>query len=100
MFRQLKLVGRMEGVSYLLLIAIAMPLKYLADEPLMVQLVGAAHGWLFVWFCGALFIAMTRHDMSFKDANWGLLASLLPFGTFVFEAKILPEYLKRKLGSE
>lgn len=90
--RQLGLIGRLEGISYLLLLGIAMPLKYLAGQPWMVQIVGAAHGGLFIWFCVLLGLAMTRHNMSLSHSNLGFIASLLPFGTFVYEAKILPQY--------
>ena len=59
--RHLRLVALLEGSSFLVLLFIAMPLKYLADQPLAVRIVGSIHGLLFVIFMAALFRAGSVH---------------------------------------
>jgi integral membrane protein len=76
-----------EGVSLLLLLFFAMPLKYVWDMPVFVRWIGMAHGFLFIAYIGlALYL--------FFDQNWKisklfivLLASFVPFGTFYMERK-------------
>jgi integral membrane protein len=83
---RLRLVGFIEGLSYLILLGIAMPLKYFADMPLAVRIVGSAHGGLFVLFF--LCVAEVSFRRSWWSAKfWGaaFVASLIPFGTFVFD---------------
>ncbi|MBL7883405.1 MAG: DUF3817 domain-containing protein [Bacteroidia bacterium] len=78
-------VGFAEGLSYLLLLFIAMPLKYYADTPLPVRYVGMIHGVLFVAFIVFLFQGMLQYKWSVKIFAIGFLLSLLPFGTFYLE---------------
>lgn len=74
-----------EGVSFLVLLFIAMPLKYFAGMPMAVTIVGSAHGILFV----AFFILLREVRSEYKkNWNWvfkAALASFLPFGTFVMD---------------
>ncbi len=84
----LRRVALLEAWSYLALLGVAMPLKYLAHWPLPVRLVGALHGALFVLFCAALLAA-------FRAARWPLqrcalvfLASLIPFAPFFLDRKM------------
>lgn len=86
---RLRLIGFLEGVSYLLLLGVAMPLKYLAHEPLMVRYVGMAHGILFMLYLLALVPVALDHRWNWKTVALGVLASVLPAGPFVFDAKIL-----------
>jgi integral membrane protein len=79
---RLRLVGMLEGASFLLLLGVAMPLKYLAGMPLAVRIVGSAHGALFVAYMIVLALAA-------RERRWGLdrvislgAASFLPFGPF------------------
>jgi integral membrane protein len=81
----LRAVALMEGVSFLVLLGIAMPLEKFAGMPAAVKWVGWAHGLLFVVFCLALLRAM-------RVANWPLgraavlfVAALVPFGPFVLD---------------
>ena len=92
---RLRLVGLIEGVSYLLLLGVAMPLKYLADEPMAVRVVGMAHGVLFVAFCFALLHALVEHRWSLLRGAAYFTSSLLPFGTFVMDAHIRREQAGR-----
>lgn len=84
----LRWIGKTEGISYLLLLGIAMPLKYLAGWPLAVTLVGWVHGVLFVVFCYALLRAWLETPLSFAWAVYAFIASLLPFGPFVIDSRL------------
>ncbi len=86
---RLRLVGLLEGLSFLILMFIAMPLKYLAGQPLAVRYVGMAHGILFLLYLLALVPVVLDNRWSWKTAALGLLASLLPGGPFVFDARVL-----------
>lgn len=85
---RLRLVGKIEGVSYLLLLGVAMPLKYLAHLPMAVKVVGWAHGVLFVAFMIALWRAWRKAPLSFQQALTAFIASLLPFGPFVIDRRL------------
>lgn len=84
----LRLSGLIEGISYLVLLLIAMPLKYWADMPQAVSVVGMAHGVLFVWYVISVLVAKFEFRLSYKITALALLASLIPFGTFYADAKI------------
>ncbi|WP_438021032.1 DUF3817 domain-containing protein [Sorangium sp. So ce315] len=89
--RQLRLVAIVEGVSYILLLFIAMPLKYLADLPLAVRIVGSAHGLLFVLFLVALLRAAVARQWSLGRSSLAFVSSIVPFGTFVFDRSLQRE---------
>ncbi|MCE3283724.1 MAG: rane protein [Chitinophagaceae bacterium] len=82
---RLRVIGMIEGISLLVLMFIAMPLKYLADQPLAVKYVGWAHGILFIAFMLAAFVAYMKYHWPFKRLVYAFLAAFLPFGTFVFD---------------
>ena len=86
---RLRLLGLLEGLSFLLLVGVAMPLKYVWGEPQAVRVVGMAHGVLFLAYLGATL--QTAFDLSWTRRRTVLvgLASLLPFGTFYAEVKWL-----------
>jgi integral membrane protein len=88
---RLRVIAFIEGCSYLLLLGVAMPLKYFFGMPLAVRLVGSIHGGLFVGFCAALLHVMIV-------ARWSLLrglvvfaSSLAPCGTFLMDAGLRRE---------
>ncbi|MFK7972656.1 MAG: DUF3817 domain-containing protein [Bacteroidia bacterium] len=85
---RLRIVAFLEGISYLVLLGIAMPLKYMADKPEAVQIVGMAHGVLFVAYCLLLVIVAVGYKWGFKKVALAFLASLVPFGTFWADAKL------------
>lgn len=89
--RQLRIVGLLEGLSFVVLLFVAMPLKYWASMPLAVRVVGSVHGLLFILFCGALFRAAFDRDWPLKRSAIAFVASLLPFGTFVFDRSLKRE---------
>jgi integral membrane protein len=75
-------VGVWEGVSYLVLLFVAMPLKYGMGYQEAVRLTGSAHGFLFVGFMAVLFYAILTKAITFRKAVWAFVLSLIPFGTF------------------
>jgi integral membrane protein len=77
-----------EAISYLLLLGIAMPLKYVWDMPLAVKWVGAAHGALFVTFCLSLAFAMYKAAWPLSRAVLLFIASLIPLLPFWLDAKV------------
>ena len=87
-----RLISILEGISYLLLLFIAMPLKYMAGEDWAVKYVGWAHGLLFVLFCAALVTVWIKYRWSFGRTTLAFISSLLPFGTFVLEKKLQKAY--------
>ncbi len=92
---RLRLIGLLEGSSFLILLGIAMPLKYLAGRPEAVRIVGSAHGFLFLVFILALFHAASEREWPLKKIAAGFIASVLPFGTFIFDAN-----LRREVNAE
>jgi integral membrane protein len=78
----LRAVSLTEGVSYLLLLLVAMPLKYLWDQPLAVKYTGWAHGVLFMALGALVLLAMWRAALPFKLAVIVGIAALLPAGPF------------------
>ena len=84
----------LEGISYLLLLFIAMPLKYMYDMPFAVRVAGSAHGLLFVVFMVLLAAIYVRETMTFKQCLMAFVASILPFGAFVFDS-----YIKQRVGA-
>lgn len=93
--KTLRLVGHVEAVSYLLLVLIAMPLKYFANMPLAVTYVGMIHGVLFVAYVAAILLTLILRKLTIKQAILGLIASVLPFGPFVFD-----RYLDRQQATD
>lgn len=85
--QRFKWIAYGEGASFLLLLGIAMPLKYWFGLPLAVRIVGALHGGLFVLYVLSVFEAWGAGRFNLRSAAWALLASVLPFGPFVFESR-------------
>lgn len=83
----LRVLALVEGVSYLLL-GITMPLKYQWNMDMPNKIVGMAHGVLFIAYLLMVFIVNLKAKWSIATNFWAYLASLLPFGTFVADAKI------------
>lgn len=86
-----RVVGIMEGISYLVLLGIAMPLKYFLDWPSLVKIVGMIHGVLFLLYIVALAHVTLKNRWSILKAAGAFIASLLPFGNFVLDARIRHE---------
>lgn len=88
---RLRAVGMVEGVSFLLLLGVAMPLKYFAGIPLAVKLAGWVHGLLFITFCVFLLVAHGERQWSMRWTALIFIAALLPFGPFVIDRRLRGE---------
>ena len=85
---RLRMVGMAEGASYIALLGIAMPLKYMMDMPLAVRIVGSIHGALFILYLIALLQAWVDRSWKLGMAAKVFIACLLPFGPFVIDAQL------------
>lgn len=83
----LRLLGFMEGCSFLLF-ALTMPLKRGLDIEWPNKIVGWAHGLLFITYIVMVFVVSREKKWPVATQFWAYVASLLPFGTFVADAKI------------
>ncbi len=86
---RLRIIAFLEGVSFLILLGIAMPMKYYYDSPMAVRVVGMAHGILFLLFIFSLIDVKISRNWSLIKTGVAFLASLVPFGTFVLDAAML-----------
>ncbi len=86
--RYFRYIALAEAISYLLLLGVAMPLKYIWGLPLAVKIVGGIHGGLFVIFCLTLAIAMRAGQWSLVRAAGLFLASLVPLLPFWLDARL------------
>jgi integral membrane protein len=85
----LRFMALLEGSSLLLLLLVAVPLKRMMGIPEAVQIIGPIHGLLFIAFNALLIAAMLKKQVTIKQYVLGFVASLIPFGTFVYKAKVL-----------
>lgn len=85
MLKSFRKVAILEGWSYILLIFLAMPIKYYLGNPIYVKYVGWAHGALFIAYVAFLPFLMINLKWSFVKTIIAFIASLLPFGTFVLD---------------
>jgi integral membrane protein len=86
---RLRSVGILEAISFLLLLGIAMPLKYAFGQPEMVRIVGMAHGVLWILYVGLAGLGQLDYKWPLKTTVLLLIASMLPFGPIVADAKLL-----------
>jgi len=89
--RQFRVIAWLEGLSFLFLVFVAMPLKYAAGMPMPVRIAGAIHGVLFVVFVPALFRVATEREWPARRWILAFVASLVPFGTIVFDRTLRHE---------
>jgi integral membrane protein len=85
----LRLMALLEGSSLLVLLFIAVPLKFVYGIPEAVKLVGPIHGALFLVFNVVLMTYTSAGHLSRGKAVIGFAASFIPFGSFVYKAKVL-----------
>ncbi len=96
---RLRIVGFFEGVSFLVLLLIAMPLKYMFDMPAAVKTVGMAHGILFILYIFGVVQVKIERGWNFRKTLIALVASVVPLGTFYADAKLFkPEQQAQKNG--
>ncbi|GMK37311.1 putative membrane protein YdzA [Paenibacillus sp. CCS19] len=81
-------ISYLEGLSFLTLLCIAMPLKYMADRPEFVTIVGIIHGFLFALYLLAIAGMAIRFRWRLLRVIGGIIAAFLPFGPFLFDRRI------------
>lgn len=87
--KQFKWIAILEGLSFLILLGIAMPLKYVYGMPETTRVVGMAHGILFMLYVAMVFFIRKQLEWNNKVTFLALFASVLPFGPFVVDRKLL-----------
>jgi integral membrane protein len=85
---RLRLIGYVEGASFLILLGVAMPLKWFAGVPEAVTVVGWVHGILFMLYVAAVALAHRGGHLTNSLAGWALVASVLPAGPFVLDRRL------------
>ena len=89
--KQFRVVALLEGVSFILLLGVGVPLKHLFGIPQGSRILGTTHGMLTLWYLVTLM--RTASECGWPAKRWGLalLASFVPFGAFFFDASIRRE---------
>lgn len=87
MIRIFKIIALLEGISLLLLLFFAMPMKYIYEQPIFVKVIGMAHGLLFIAYILLSIMLKIEEKWDLKKFALVCLASVLPFGTFYIENK-------------
>jgi len=96
----LRLIGFIEGVSFLVLLLIAMPLKYYFGFPLAVKITGWIHGVLFILYIVAVLMAIKAMRWNLFSVLVALAVSLIPIGTFVLDASLKRRQVELETESE
>ena len=96
MIKILRVISYLEGISYILLLFIAVPIKYYANDPSLVKLLGMPHGLLFVAFVILSFVNSKKYNWSFIKTIVVLISSIVPFGTFYVDYKYFKNRVERK----
>lgn len=84
-----KIISTLEAISFLLLLGVAMPLKYIWEMPQMVQTVGMAHGVLFLLYIASAVYISQKLNWSIKKLAIAVFCSVIPFGPFYVERNYL-----------
>ena len=84
-----RLIAILEGVSYILLLGIATPIKYFLNDPQYVKLLGMPHGLLFILYVAMAFVFKKEFEWDNKSFGFVLLASIIPFGSFYIDRRYL-----------
>ena len=84
-----RVVAYLEGISFLVLLFIAMPLKYVWHMPMAVRVTGSAHGLFFIAYCLVGAVVARQLNWSFKTIALGFISAFIPAGPFIFDRKLL-----------
>ena len=95
MIKFFRLIALLEGVSYILLLFIAVPIKYLFNDPSYVKLLGMPHGILFIAYIFFSIAGKFKYKWEFKDFFIISSASLVPFGTFYVDRTYIKPFIKQ-----
>ena len=93
-FSRFRLISLIEDISFLILVFIAMPLKYLAGIPLAVKIAGMTHGILFILFIIALIMAYKKYSWNNSLTFKLFVYSIIPFGFILIEKTIMKDSVK------
>ena len=88
-----RITALLEGLSYILLLFIAVPIKYFGNDPQYVKLLGMPHGLLFVSYIILAIILGSKLKWKTKSLLFILAASVIPFGTFYIDRAYLKQVL-------
>ena len=91
LLQSFRVIALLEGASYLLLLCIAMPLKYWAGVPIAVRIAGSVHGALFLAYLVCTGMLFFRGQWSVGRASIAMGASVVPVATFVFDRDVRRE---------
>jgi len=91
MLKFFRIVGFMEGLSFLCLVFVGVPMKHLAANPIGVKVLGMPHGLLFILYITLAFSISQDLKWPKKRLMLALAAAVLPFGTFIFDRKYLKQ---------
>jgi integral membrane protein len=87
---RLRVIGFLEGISLLTLVFIAMPMKYIGNDPTLTTTLGPVHGALFLLFLFSTLSVAIEQNWSFRAMTWKVMAAcFIPFGTFYIDYKFL-----------
>ncbi|WP_338733949.1 DUF3817 domain-containing protein [Mangrovimonas cancribranchiae] len=86
-----RIIALLEGISYILLLFIAVPIKYIGHDPQYVKLLGMPHGLLFVGYIVLAILIGKELQWKTKTFTLVILASIIPFATFYVDQKILKQ---------
>ena len=95
MIKLFRLTALLEGISYILLLFIAVPIKYFLDDPTYVKLLGMPHGILFIAYIFFSIAGKFKYKWGFKDFFIISSASLVPFGTFYVDRTYIKPFIKQ-----
>jgi integral membrane protein len=84
-----RIISFLEGVSYLLLLFVAVPIKYFQGDASYVKMLGMPHGVLFMLYIVFAIVLQKQMKWSLKTLGIVMIASVLPFGTFYVDKKYL-----------
>jgi len=93
---RLRIIGLLEGISLLVLVFVAVPMKYIFGNAQGSQIMGPIHGALFLLFVFNTLSVGVEYGWKFRTTTWKvLIACIIPFGTFYIDRKILGKMYKR-----
>ena len=96
--RRLRILSLVEGCSTLVLFFIAMPIKYGLGNEIGVKIVGPIHGGLFIAYVIFMIQAAMEYNWPFKKSVLAFIASLIPFGPFIFDKRLERESIEGALA--
>lgn len=89
MLKNFRVLSFLEGISFLLILFVTMPLKYYFENPIPNKIIGMAHGVLFLLYIVFAFLVKEDLKWNLKTLTIVLLCSIVPFGTFWMDHKYL-----------